>query len=135
MADFELKGVREVVERLQAKPRQVRQACAVGLKGMGDRIVHMSREYYVPVDTHTLQKSIKDFPAETYGDQVSVKIEAGSHGAEAYAIYVHERTDLHHMHGQAKYLDAPIKLMANPTGVDFFLARPIREALERGPAR
>ena len=134
MADVELKGVREMVERLKTKPRQVRAAAASGLYDFGDRIMKMSKDHYVPVDTHALQNSGQTGRPETRGDDVSVKLSYGG-AAAPYAVYVHEITWYHHPHGQAKYLEAPLKMMGTPTGIEHFLAKPIREALERGAAR
>jgi len=134
MADVELKGVKELVDRLKAKPRQVRQAAASGLYDFGDRIMKMSKEHYVPYKTGALRASGQAGQAKTRGDEITVELSYG--GASApYAVYVHEITWHRHPHGQAKYLEAPLKLMGTPTGIEHFLARPIREALERGAAR
>lgn len=134
MADVELKGVKEMVARLNAKPRQVRAAAASGLFDFGDRIMKMSKDHYVPYKTGALRASGQTGRPETRSDEVTVKLSYGG-SAAPYAVYVHEITWYHHPHGQAKYLEAPLKLMGTPTGIEHFLARPIREALERGAAR
>jgi len=134
MADIVLTGVREMVARLQAKPAQVRDAAARGLYLFGERIMARSKEYYVPVKTGTLRRSGQVGRPDRMGDSVSVKLSYGG-AASAYALVQHERTDYHHPHGQAKYLEAPLKLHGNQAGVDAFLAPEIRRALEHGSAR
>ena len=138
MADFELKGVREMVDRLQVKRQQVRAACADGLYHFGTAIMKMSKDNYVPHKTGALKASGQTGKAEHHGDTVTVELSYGGVAAP-YAVYVHDIPARHQppygQGGQWKYLEAPLKLMGTPQGVDYFLAKPIREALERGSAR
>ena len=142
MADMVLTGVREMVDRLGVKKRQVRAAAAEGLHEFGERIMKMSKDNYVPHKTGDLRRSGQTGPPEFRGDTVTVELSyGGTAGGKyvGYAVYVHEIQARHQppygQGGQWKYLEAPMKLMGTQTGVDYFLAKPIREALEHGAAR
>ncbi|RPH47100.1 MAG: hypothetical protein EHM91_06455 [Planctomycetota bacterium] len=98
----------------------------------------MSKDNYVPHKTGTLRRSGQAHKAEVHGDDVTVDLSYGG-AAAGYAVYVHEIPARHQppygQGGQWKYLETPLKLMGTQAGVDHFLAKPIREALERGAAR
>jgi len=57
----------------------------------------------VPVDTGRLKASAEYVKAEPNTDIISTI----TYTTE-YATYVHERLDVHHPHGQAKFLEQPI---------------------------
>ena len=131
MADFEIRGVQDMIRRLGATKAQVHDACGEGLFRFGSKIMSISRAEYVPYDTHTLQRSGKTDEPEWSGDTVTVLLHYGD-DARAYALIQHERTDFHHPHGQAKYLETPVKRFGTQQGVNTYLAPPIRRALNRG---
>jgi len=131
MADFELDGVQDMIRRLGATKAQVHDACGEGLFRFGSKIMSISRAEYVPYKTHTLQKSGMAHEPEWRGDTATVTLSYGGPGIP-YALIQHERTDFHHPHGQAKYLETPVKRFGTQQGVDTYLAPPIRRALNRG---
>lgn len=130
----ELKGVRELIRRLDSTPAAVRDACGKGLYRFGEKIMSESKDRYVPVDTGTLKRSGRVDRPEISGDNVSVKLSYGG-AAQAYALVQHERTDFHHPHGQAKYLETPVKIHGTQAGVNQFLVPEIRRELERAASR
>ena len=78
-----------------------------------------------PVDTSTLQKTHKTSLPVWKGDFVEVAITAG--GATApYAVPVHERTEVLHNPGQAKFLESTV-LESAP-----FLLKRIAARLKKG---
>jgi hypothetical protein len=58
-----------------------------------------------PVDTGRLRASATVTPVQKKEDKYFVEVGYGTD----YAIYVHERTELHHTVGKAKYLEDPLK--------------------------
>jgi len=58
-----------------------------------------------PVDTGRLRASATITPVQKKEDKYFVEVGYGTD----YAIYVHERTELHHTVGKAKYLEDPLK--------------------------
>ena len=144
MADVELRGVREMVARLNAKPQQVRAACGQGLFQFGSRIMNESKERYVPVRTGALKASGQVHPAESKGNTVSVELSYGG-DASAYALAVHEHPSVHSPrswkakgHGiqwsipgrGPKFLEIPLKQHGTKAAMMIYLEPPIRRALE-----
>lgn len=82
-------------------------ALAAALYEEAEDIMADSKANYVPVDTGTLRASGTVLPPELTGTHVVVTLGYGG-AAQDYALPVHERLDVHHPHGQAKYLEAPV---------------------------
>lgn len=61
-----------------------------------------------PVDTGALRASGHVQAPVVEGGKVSVTLGFGG-AAEAYAVPVHERMDVHHPVGQAKFLETPVR--------------------------
>lgn len=97
-------------------PRIV-EATAAAMYDVANRIGNRSGEL-VPVDTGTLKASKRVLPPEITPDGVRVVVGYG-YGEEdnpksgepaiGYAIPVHERTDVHHQVGQAKFLEQAVQ--------------------------
>lgn len=60
-----------------------------------------------PVDTGALRASHETKQPDTTGGEVSVRIVVGGPAAP-YALFVHERLDVHHPVGQAKFLESAV---------------------------
>lgn len=71
-----------------------------------------------PVDTGALRASGHVEPPETEGTTVSVTMGFNTE----YALVQHERTDYHHVVGQAKYLETPLKASAPAAAAQFRVA-------------
>ena len=97
-------GVTKMKARLQAAEAQLAQACRRGLIKGGLLLQRYSQEV-VPVDTSNLQGSAGT-RAFGHGWNTDVIV----FYTAAYAVYVHERTDLRHKPGkQAKFLEGPAR--------------------------
>jgi len=60
-----------------------------------------------PVDTGALRASHETKPPETKAGEVQVRIVVGGPAAP-YALFVHERLDVHHPVGEAKFLEKSV---------------------------
>jgi hypothetical protein len=73
-----------------------------------------------PVDTGALRASGQVLPPVQRGKQIIVTLGFGN-ASVGYAIPVHERMDVHHAVGQAKFLEQPVlarsKTLANDLAV------------------
>ena len=80
-----------------------------------------------PVETGTLKASHYATLPEKVGDSIVCEVGAGG-WAKDYAVYVHERTELRHKVGQAKFLETALKEAS--AGFTDRMARLIRYFLE-----
>lgn len=96
-----------VAERLRQAPEVVLQALSRALYTEGLNIMARSQPL-VPVLTGLLRSTgrVDLVPAEGLG--VAVLLSYGGEGLAPYAVYVHERTGLHHPVGQDHYLSQPL---------------------------
>lgn len=114
---IEFKGLGTMERNLLGMQSRVAQAAADALYEQAKGIMDKSIEQ-VPVDTGTLKASAYverptvtntqitiDFGYGGPNDQVNPK--SGQRASE-YAIFVHERLDVHHTVGKAKYLEDPL---------------------------
>ena len=86
---------------------------ALNLENVADRIARRARDI-VPVDTGDLFATIR---VEDVGDGNYMVIAGRNDGGVKYAIYVHQRLDLHHDVGQAKFVEAAVEqVVAAVTG-------------------
>jgi hypothetical protein len=69
--------------------------------------VMLQAKRLAPVDDGVLQASGRVHPAELEGTKVTVRLTFGG-DAKDYAIPVHERLDVRHTNGQAKFLETPV---------------------------
>ena len=84
-----------------------KRGVASGLSLEAEIIMAKSKDL-VPVDTGALRSSGHVRKPRTVGDYLVVELGYGG-VAVGYAIPVHERLDVHHPVGQAKYLEIPFK--------------------------
>ena len=103
---FELKGVPEVLgtlKKIEGKlPRNVGRALYE--EALIEQKESMAR---TPVEFGTLRNSHETSFPSYKGDEVSVEIKVGGPAAP-YAVAVHERLDVHHKAGQAKFLESTL---------------------------
>jgi len=100
---YSLEGLRTVEQNLKKALDQIKGQTKAGLLEAGLLVQRRSQEL-VPVDTGHLKGSAYIEPTDLPNGPV---VEVG-YGAE-YATHVHERLELHHPQGQAKYLETAIK--------------------------
>lgn len=109
-------------QALKAADGKARQAALRAINQFGAHVLGEAQKL-APIDTGNLKNSDVSVPAELHGDQVTKVI---GFNAE-YAAAVHERLNVHHNQGQAKYLNKAV--MDNQPKLDSFVADRVREAL------
>lgn len=102
---------------------------AQGLYLEGNNLMADSKENYVPVDLGVLTNTGYVTLPEKVGSVLVVELGFGG-PAEAYALPVHERTELRHEVGEAKYLEKPYDLRRPKIARN--VAALARGAIERG---
>lgn len=99
-------GASGIGAALQQQLERLRQAAGQGVYAAANNIMVNAKDR-VPVDLGTLKGSGYVTAPRVEGDTVSV--EAGFGGpAESYAGIVHERTEVGHPHGEAKFLERAV---------------------------
>ena len=91
---------------LQALQRKAMRALERGTEAAAGN-VERDAEPLIPVDEGIARESLRQDPPRRRGDRVSVDVEVGG-GQPWYAPIVHERTDVRHDVGQAKFLEQPL---------------------------
>jgi len=105
--DIKIKGIKEVKKNLREYPYKTLKALGKATYEESQIILGESKKQ-CPVDTGTLRST--GHVTEPKYTKSSVEIQIGYGGAAApYAIYVHERLDLRHKVGKAKFLEDPMK--------------------------
>ena len=89
-------GQSAIVDAIQRALENAPAAVQVGLLVEGSRIAADAVQR-CPVDTGALRESVFVKPAPGHGVEVGF--------SAPHAAYVHERTDLHHDEGEAKFLE------------------------------
>ena len=98
-------GLPELKKKLGFLPQRVIDVTQAALYQEGELIMTEAKKE-CPVDTGTLRSS--GYTAKPKWDGARIVVELGFGGAAApYAVYVHERLDLRHTVGKAKYLEDP----------------------------
>jgi len=82
-----------------------------GLKASGERLKEKSVAR-TPIDTGELRSRAFVSPVTSSEDSMSVTVGYESEDP-LYAVYVHERTDVHHKIGQAKFLESSLHEMSS----------------------
>lgn len=133
MAAFEVTGLAELQQRLQALVVEVTPLMAIAVQQEGDAILEESQPL-VPIDTGALRESGTVSDAAIMGAVASVQISYGGPGEgfertpSTYAIRVHEDVTMRHPRGgQSHYLSQPF--FAATHGMLERLAEAIRVAL------
>ncbi len=104
---IKLKGVKEVKKKLKEYPFKTLKALGRALYEESQVILGESKKQ-CPVDTGTLRSTGHVTDPEYARSSVDVQIGYGGPAAP-YAIYVHERLDVRHKVGKAKFLEDPVK--------------------------
>ena len=97
------------------------------LFGEGEEIMRRSKQI-VPVDTGALRASGHVVPPKPQRFPVIVELAYGGPSAP-YALAVHEKMEVKHTNGQAKYLEVPFK--ARQTGMSQRIAKAMRTSFEQ----
>lgn len=111
-------GLQSLLNKLKGRPLAMRQAVAPALMMEGETIISLAKPL-TPVDHGFLVASGHVQLPITEGDSVSITFgfggvagsgnQGGSNSSDVgYAAAVHERLDLNHPHGQAKFLEQPL---------------------------
>ena len=134
MEAVQLEGVRELVAKLNAAPRQVRQAAQEGVNRFAEH-VRVEAIKVTPRKTGTLRRSARTEEDRRWWhrDTAAAKISFGG-AAAGYAVYVHEAPVKWNwtVPGTGpKYLENTVKRLGTPQGVNQHLVPPIKAALER----
>jgi hypothetical protein len=107
MPEVKIEGVEKLISQLRALNQDIPGAVGRGLYRGGQKVMAISQERYVPVDTGALRSS--GHVTEPAASPSGVSITLGYGGpAAGYAIFVHENLNAKHTTGQAKYLETPL---------------------------
>ncbi len=131
---FRLTGQIGLISALKAAGGRVDSTAGAALLAEGHRVMDMSYPE-VPVDTASLRDSGAVHGPESRGRVTTVTLSYGGNVVNPktgrvvdYEVPVHERLDVHHPHGKAKFLEDPLK--ASEAGMADRLARRIKGAIE-----
>lgn len=102
---IEITGVERLQRALTEAGARANEGAAAGLTRVAETIISDAVPL-VPVDTGTLRASHLVQPPEMSESNVTVTFGFGG-AASDYAVVVHERMDVHHPVGQAKFLEEP----------------------------
>jgi len=108
MFKLDIEGIDIVSKNLEGKLVEVKLVLKDEIYHMGQHLRSESVKQ-CPVDTGRLRASATVTPVKEEGDTFYVEVGYGTD----YAIYVHERTELRHKVGKAKFLEDPLKENAN----------------------
>ena len=129
---FDITGIQAVQQRLQQMAAEVLPLMGIALHQEAEAILEASQPL-VPVETGALRASGQVDDVTISGQEVSTAVRYGGPGEgfervpSTYAIYVHERQNVHHPVGMAKFLQIPA--FAATAGMAQRLADAIRIAL------
>ena len=127
MATFEIEGIPQLRAALERAKDRAAPAMAAALLIEAEGAMRESREL-VPVDTGALRGSGIVLAPEVTMTGVSVDFGYGGTAAD-YAVIQHERTDLRHTVGQAKFLEQPV--LQRASGMGRRMATTVKKFLER----
>lgn len=104
---FEVRGLVQMEQALRRIQNQFKDEIPRALREEGERIMTISKQEFVPVDTGNLRASGTVSDARRVGRDVVVDLFFGGPAAP-YALEVHENVDAGHRVGSAKYLEIPL---------------------------
>jgi hypothetical protein len=110
-----LKGMGEARQRAESAATRAINKAAQHTIGQAQKLA--------PVDTGALKASGTALPAENQDGRITATIGFNTN----YAAAVHERLDVHHDQGQAKYLEVPLRQM--DAKLTDFVKEEVRKAL------
>ncbi len=125
---IKVEGVSALLRKTRALPRIVRQAAIEAQRDEAEAVMERSKAEFVPIDSGALRDTGRVEEVEGTADGFWVSMAYGSEEVD-YALPVHERLDVHHPHGQAKYLEVPALEAA--AGMPERLAARVRAAIAR----
>lgn len=108
--DFKIEGYKELEVSLKHSGLNILSASKQGLYEEGEEIFAESRQE-VPVDTGALKRSGY---IEKQGNSVNIgygrsdELGASNQTPNTYMVAVHERLDVYHPNGKAKFLEDPV---------------------------
>jgi hypothetical protein len=97
-------NIADFINALGEKKEAAQHAAVRALDQFGEHVLGDAQQL-APVDTGFLKASGTSKPAEESGGKVTKVIGFNA----SYALAVHERLDLHHDQGQAKYLETAVR--------------------------
>lgn len=103
MASFRVTGIENVSENLRRLAQRVPVRAAQALNIVAEETMTDAKER-TPVDTGALMRSGKVHQYATPN-----RLSAGLSFGTEYAVFVHERTELRHRNGEAKFLENAVK--------------------------
>mgnify|MGYP000935691953 CR=1 FL=1 len=122
---LELKGTREMEKALRKLGDKAEFAMKRALTTEAEKVMAIAKRL-TPVDTGALRAS--GHVQRPVVDKNKIEVTLGFGGSAAsYAIFVHERTELRHTVGQAKFLEQPVNEAAR--GLADRLAQELRREL------
>ncbi len=91
------------MDSIEAMFSNAYKAACEALDESVEEIFEESREEYCPVDKGVMKASAKNELVENSNTEHTRELSYNT----PYAIFVHERLNLHHNHGSAKFLEIP----------------------------
>ena len=123
--NLRLDGIKEMQRALEQLGPKANFALRRSLTTEAEKIMAKAKRL-TPVDTGTLRATGHVQPPVVEPEQIEITLGFGGPAAR-YAIFVHERTELRHTVGQAKFLEQPVNEAAE--GLANRLARELRREL------
>lgn len=120
-----LKGEVELIAKLKALAEAYPEACAAQVYEEA-LAVDADMVPRIPVDTGRLRSTHYVSPPETGGGTIVSEVGVGTD----YAVYVHERTEVYHAVGEAKFLEKA--LLKRAQGMLVRMARGIEAKVRKG---
>jgi hypothetical protein len=129
---IEVLGYNEILKALHQANEIAVRAVNIGIWEFGHKILADALPL-TPLDTGALRASGNVFPGSPQTTNVRPEYTVGFGGPSApYALIVHERTDIRHPVGQAKFLEAAFN--ANVGGYKDKIAASVRAQLKANSA-
>ena len=118
-------GTDQIARKLRALASHTPESIVIGMYALAERIA-ADAVRRTPVDTGRLRSSGYVAPPSQTGNKNKLEIGFGTD----YAVAVHERTDVTHEVGEAKFLEKAV--MAKAKGSLSFIAKHAQRFVEKG---
>lgn len=125
MIDIKIKGIERTQQRLRDVRKHAPEAIVIGMMALGEKIMS-DAVARVPVDTGRLRQTAYVAPPSMTGEAGSIELGFGTD----YAVQVHERTEVPHEHGEAKFLEKAV--LKKGVGQLHFIADQAEAYIARG---
>jgi hypothetical protein len=126
MLSIKLDNLSQTLAGLSALPVGMHIGFSGALKDWGEDVMERSKQIVPVGKTGKLKDSGKVGNTEMQNGQIVLNLGYGDHQAW-YATIVHERLDVRHPNGQAKYLETPIS--ENASRLDSAMSEALYEAV------